>query len=218
MALLKIIRNEHNQIGLWSLEESPEELEQQFALSELDREQLERYTSRFRKREFLAVRKLLTELLGSYPEIKYDQLHRPFLSKSSLKISISHSRSLVAVILSERPAGIDTEETYRDITPIVGRFMTPAEIAWSSVHPDPEKARVLCWSIKESVFKLMGAENVDFRTMISIDPVEAVNPGKAYVTFTMSGESVEIAVDYLFEQNNVITWCEFPCPEREKEK
>ncbi|HNX79828.1 MAG TPA: hypothetical protein PKJ24_08090, partial [Prolixibacteraceae bacterium] len=63
---------------------------------------------------------------------------------------------------------------------------------------------------KESVFKLMATENVDFRSMISIDPVGSDNLGRTTANFRMSKETVSIEVHYLFEQNNVITWCELP--------
>ncbi len=210
MALIRIIQNKHNQIGLWSLEEEPAELEQLISLSRHDQLFLEKMTSRFRRREFLSVRILMTELLGRYPEILYDSHHRPYLAGREKHISISHSRSLVAVIAGERPAGIDTEELHRDISPIIHRFMNAAEITWSSVAPDPSRAQVLCWSIKESVFKLMATENVDFRSMISIDPVGSDNLGRTTANFRMSKETVSIEVHYLFEQNNVITWCELP--------
>jgi phosphopantetheinyl transferase len=208
MPLLKIIRNQHNQIGLWALEENPAELEKMLILSEQDRIQLEKFTSLFRKREFLAVRIVLTKLLGSYPEVIYDQRHRPFLAGRNINISISHSRSLVAVIISERPAGIDAEELHRDITPIVGRFMNTREIAWSTLHPDPDKVRILCWSVKESVFKLMGVENIEFRSMISIDPADTSEHGSVKVVVNPGEKQTILEVNYLFERNNVITWCE----------
>jgi phosphopantetheinyl transferase len=208
MPLIRIIRNPYNQIGLWALEENPAELEQLLILSEHDRIQMEKFTSLFRKREFLAVRIVLTNLLGNYPEVIYDQRHRPFLAGRNTNISISHSRSLVAVIKSERPVGIDTEELHRNINHIVGRFMNAREIAWSTLHPDPDKVRILCWSIKESVFKLMGIDNIEFRTMISIDPVDSSDHGSVKVVVNPGGKQVILEVNYLFERNNVITWCE----------
>jgi len=194
-------------MAVWSLEESFEELNRLIILKEEDSVILERITSQSRKKEFLAVRILLAGLLGFYPEIVHDPQRRPYLLNSGYNLSISHSRSLVTVILSENKVGIDTEETSRNVSHIAKRFLSAEELTWTSATDDPDSAWILCWSIKESVFKMMGIENVDFRTMIEIDPVIPENQNVASVTFRMEGHWEKIAVHYFREGNNVVTWC-----------
>jgi 4'-phosphopantetheinyl transferase len=208
MPLLKTYNNDDNILSIWSLAESFEELSCLISLTEEDIFSLEKITSHIRKREFLTVRILLSGLLGFYPEIIHDKNRKPFLSNSGYNLSISHSRSLVAVILSEKLVGIDTEENNRNVSHIATRFLSPEEILWTSATDEPNHAWILCWSIKEAVFKMMGIENVDFRTMIRIKPVKMETCGDASVTFQMNGKCEKISVSYFWEGNNIITWCE----------
>jgi 4'-phosphopantetheinyl transferase len=210
MPLLKINKNENNVLAVWSLEETFEDLSRLISLNEEDSFKLEKITSPIRKREFLTVRILLHDLLGFYPEIAHDQHRRPSLSNSGLNLSISHSRSLVTVILSENEVGIDTEENTRNVSQIAKRFLSEEELSWTSASEDPNNAWILCWSIKESVFKMMGIENVDFRTMIRIDPVKMETSGVASVTFRIDGKCEKIDAHYFREGNNIITWCTLP--------
>jgi 4'-phosphopantetheinyl transferase len=207
MPLLKINKNENNSLAVWSLAESFEELSSLISLKEEDSIRLEKITSHIRKREFLTVRILLSGLLGFYPEIIHDQDRRPFLSNSGYNLSISHSRSLVTVILSEKQVGIDTEENTRNVSHITKRFLCPEEIFWTSLTENPNNTWILCWSIKESVFKMMGIENVDFRTMMQIDPVKLETQGVASVTLRIGEKCEKINVHYFWEGNNVVTWC-----------
>jgi 4'-phosphopantetheinyl transferase len=207
MPLLKTYKNPNNILSVWSLVESPEELNRLITLKEEDSLSLERITNQSRKKEFLTVRILLNGLLGFYPEIVHDQQRRPYLLNSGYNLSISHSRSLVTVIISEYKAGIDTEENSRNVSHIAGRFLSAQELSWTSASDDANYAWILCWSIKESVYKMMGIENVDFRTMIEIDPVIHENQGVASVTFRIGDLCEKIRVHYFLEGNNVITWC-----------
>jgi 4'-phosphopantetheinyl transferase len=207
MPLLEKCVNQNYIMAVWSLQESVEDLNRLILLNDEDSGNLEKITSQSRKREFLTVRILLSGLLGFYPEIGHDQQKRPFLSNSGYKVSISHSRSLVTVILSNKKVGIDTEEKNRNVSAIAKRFLSEDEFYWTSAADDPNEVQILCWSIKESVFKMMGIENVDFRTMIEIDPVKPESQGMASVVFRMGGLCEKIAVHYFLEGNNVVTWC-----------
>ena len=63
----------------------------------------------------------------------------------------------------------------------------------------------------------MHTEDVDFRTMIKIDPVQPADSGTATVSFLKKGITEKIKVNFLFERENVITWCESPSGVRGKE-
>ena len=69
---------------------------------------LSQITSESRKKEWLTVRVLLKEMLGEEKEILYTSTGRPYLSDNSYQISISHTKSFVAVALHpEMKIGID---------------------------------------------------------------------------------------------------------------
>jgi phosphopantetheinyl transferase len=208
MPLLFNLENKHGTIAVWSMTESVDELLKIISLNRSDQETFDRLSNVSRKKEFLAVRILLFRLTGKYPEICHDSHGRPSLENNDKYVSISHSRSLAVVYLSECGTGIDTEETTRNVTSVARRFLSPEELSWSSGTADPGNSAILCWSIKESVFKMMGMADVDFRTQIIIDPVIPGNRGETTVTFRYGDGQESITVKYLFEGNNVITWCE----------
>jgi 4'-phosphopantetheinyl transferase len=207
MPLYRTIPAENAIIGIWEMNESVSDLEKIILLTENDRETWSRFSSERRKREFLTTRILLNGMLGFYPEIHYDQHRKPFLVNSDKNLSISHSGSFVVVILSEMPTGIDVEETTRNVDNIAGRFLNSNEIEWTSETHYPNVTRIFCWSIKESVYKMMGITKLDFRAHLQIDPTEFGTSGISAVTFRFEDDCQKISVNYLIESNNVITWC-----------
>lgn len=83
--------------GIWKIEEPSEVL---FALLQNRKEylpQLELIRTEQRRREWLASRVLLQELTGGSALIAYHPNGAPYLSGSSLHISISHTKGYAAV-------------------------------------------------------------------------------------------------------------------------
>jgi 4'-phosphopantetheinyl transferase len=207
MPLLRTIFAEDVCIGIWKMTESVSGLEELISMTETDRNEWVQFSSERRKREFITTRVLLAGLLGFYPEIFHDPHRKPSLLNSDKHLSISHSGSMVAVILSDSPAGIDVEETTRDVTNIAGRFLDRNEIEWTAESADTNTDRIFCWSMKESVYKMLGIKNLDFRAHLQIDPTEFGTSGISAVTHRVEDDCQKINVNYLKENNNVITWC-----------
>ena len=112
--------------GIWKIEEPSEVL---FALLQNRKEylpQLELIRTEQRRREWLASRVLLQELTGGSALIAYHPNGAPYLSGSSLHISISHTKGYAAVLLQDHPAaGIDIEYRSERVSRIRSRFMIP---------------------------------------------------------------------------------------------
>jgi len=146
-------------------------------------------------------------MLGYYPDIKYDPDHKPFMANSTLKLSISHSRSMVAVMLAPVAAGVDTEETTRKVSAVASRFLSADELNWISQTGDRDLTIVLCWSMKESVFKMAETSNADFRSDIQISPFIADQEGIAPVTYKGNAGLKKTDVHYQRVDNSVVSWC-----------
>ena len=207
MPLLQTIKTGNISIAVWEMTESGDELCRLIALTKSDQCVMEKLTVERREKEFLTVRILLSGLMDCYPEIGHDSHRKPFLVNSKLNLSISHSRVLAAVILSDNPVGIDTEETTRSVAKIAPRFLTEDELLWTSESDDPGKAQLFCWSCKEAVFKIMGIPGLDFRVNMQVSPTELEPEGITYVKFRSTDSCVYIPVNYFFWKNNVVTWC-----------
>jgi len=162
-----------NTIAVVPLLEDSESLLSRLSLKDKYLPAIEKMTEN-RKREWLSVRVLLKELLGEEKEIFYNSSGKPYLSDSSFHISISHTKGYVALIINkDNEVAIDIEKISTRVQNIRQRF----------VNEEEEKALsklnevihlLLYWSTKESLFKLLGVENVDFKQHLHIRSFEPV--------------------------------------------
>lgn len=169
---------------------------------------LQQITSEHRKREWLSVRLLLKELLQEEKEIAYTSLGKPYLTDQSYHISISHTKGYVAVILDlHRPVGIDIEQVSLRIHKIRQRFVNFQEETY--LVPEKETIHLLLyWSAKESIFKALGDEGVDFKTQLHI---EAFRPESGVMSSFSANETKteqrhSFYVYYLVQPDYVLTF------------
>lgn len=207
MPFIESITEEKTIIGFWKLEESAEYLLTKLDLSAEEEERFQSFTCERRKREFLASRVLLNKITGGTRKIVYDNHGRPFLSESNGYISLSHSGSLAAVILSDTPAGIDVEEITRNIERIMPRFLSDEELSWIQMSADSHQAALISWCAKEAIFKMKHQESVDFRRHIHLNPFETGPNGTIQATVETGGKLSGIKMKYRFIENNAVIWC-----------
>ena len=157
MPLFREIQTPEARIGIWKVTETADEL---FALHPkgacLKQEAETKFNSTKRIYEFAATR-LLLHTLGCEHSVVYHPSGRPFLLGSDEQISISHTKGYVAVMWSSRhEVGLDIEAYSERILRLKSRIVSPQEQAETAYDV------LLHWSAKESVFKIMGVESVDF--------------------------------------------------------
>ena len=128
MAFVQKIEFEEGIIGVWEITEDINLLVQKFQFLDSEKEEYDKFSSERRKKEFLAVRLLLQELLNKKPEIIHDDSGRGTLKNSGFNLSISHSKELAVVFLSKRKIGIDVENVERKIEKIAQRFLHKSEM------------------------------------------------------------------------------------------
>jgi phosphopantetheinyl transferase len=205
MSLLRIIENPRYRLGLYSIDGTlPED---PVRLNTSDREIFNSFTCDRRKREFLAVRALLHQMTSGRGTIVYNGARKPVLEGVRGNISISHSASLVAVLISDLRCGVDVEETDRKVDRIVHRFLCEEELAWTTVSTESQKTRIVCWSAKEAIFKWAGISETDFRRDIQIDQFIPAERGILTAIFRNGEHVSRLALNYFFELNNAVVWC-----------
>ena len=113
------------------------------------------HTSEKRKKEHLAIRLLVTTI---YPtnSITYNEFGAPELDNGE-HISISHSKELVAVIISDKKTGLDIEQISEKSLRLASKFVSEKNL----IKLNKEKA-TLIWCIKEAVYKWHQKGGVDF--------------------------------------------------------
>jgi len=196
-----------NILAVVPLQESSESLLSRLSFKDKYLPVIERMTEN-RKREWLTIRVLIKELIGEEKEILYNSLGKPCLSDNSFHISISHTRGYAALILNkENEVAIDIEKTGSKIDNIRKRFLNEEEE--NSISQTNEKIHLLLhWSAKESVFKRLNVENVDFRKHLHIRHFEPVSGEwsnlKAHETRTEYQHC--FVVNYFVHEDYVLTY------------
>ena len=103
--------------------------------------------------------------------ISYNAFGAPELNNSSY-ISISHSKELVAIIISKQQVGIDIEEISEKALRVSSKFVSTNNLTSLTA----EKA-TLIWCCKEAVFKWHQKGEVDFIADIKLHPFETMEKG-----------------------------------------
>ena len=148
---------------------------------------------------------LLQELTGGPVCVAYRPNGAPYLSGSSLHISISHTKGYAAVLLQNRPAaGIDIEYRSERVSKIRSRFMNSEEEAGIDKEHETEHL-LLHWCAKETLFKMIGQEEVDFLHHLHVRPFPYAEEGSFTVYETRTEEGAVYRLDYLVTPDFVLT-------------
>lgn len=192
--------------GIWKMEESSEMLLSLLKNREAYQTDLAVFRTEKRLQEWLAVRVLLQELLDEPPRIAYHPNGAPYLVDSPYHISISHTKGYAAVLLQEEPcAGIDIEYRSDRIVKIRSRFMTPEEEANINKEHATEHLLVY-WCAKETLFKMLGRDEVDFCKHLHVCPFPYAQEGRFTVYESRTPLKSAYTLNYLVTPDFVLTW------------
>ncbi|MDO5522553.1 MAG: 4'-phosphopantetheinyl transferase superfamily protein [Bacteroidia bacterium] len=154
--------------------------------------------------EWLTTRVLLFELLhedkiiGNLPDGK------PFLLDKSYNISISHTRNYAAILLHKHASvGIDVETVSGRVSRLADKFISPDEYIDSSrkiIH------QLLHWSAKETLFKLMEENEIDFKEHLHIQPFTPQQKGIFQAFESKTGQQQAFQIHYEVFPDVVLTW------------
>ena len=188
-----IIRNttENNcNIAIWDTQETLDEilkLSKPFDLIRLKTEK--------RKKEFLTSR-LLLDQLSPNTIITYNRFGAPKLDNGK-HISISHSKKMVAIIMSEQQVSIDIEQISEKALRLSSKFVSEKNLKKLS----KEKA-TLIWCLKEVVFKWHQKGGVDFIKDIIIPEFSVKEKGIITIQF----KNKELNLNYQKINNHYLVY------------
>jgi phosphopantetheinyl transferase len=164
MGIILLKKEKNQSLGVWEISESINELK---ALTKGVK--LDQIKSQKRKLEILALRALLKEMCGNV-KLSYNKFGAPVLdnnnNNNNNKISISHSKQLVAIILSELKTGIDIEIISKRILKIKDKFISK----YDNIDESQEDLTI-AWSTKECIFKWHQKGNLNFKDDILIKKI-----------------------------------------------
>ncbi|RIH64829.1 4-phosphopantetheinyl transferase family protein [Mariniphaga sediminis] len=208
MAFMKLIDTAAGKLGIWELTDSSEKLAENFSFSETEKKEFGQLKNEKRKKEYLAVRLLLENMMHTKAEIEYDRNGKPHIKGSSLHISISHSPELAVILLSEKKAGVDAENIYRNTESIATRFLSGKEIENTQNTSNPALSRIMYWSAKEAAIKYSGMAEIELKSDLFVyffhpEP----EGGKFSGGICKDGPVTNLTFHYFFYEKNVIVTC-----------
>ena len=171
MGIIKKYTENNCQIAIWDLKESLTELLKLGARFDSSNIKTEK-----RKKDFLVSRLLLNEL-DPNQQISYNSNGAPEILNGK-HISISHSKNLVAIIISDKKIGLDIEYISEKPLKLSSKFNTRN----SQQDLTKEKA-TLIWCCKEAVFKWHQKWGVDFIKDITITKFSVKEKGIITIQF-----------------------------------
>lgn len=143
------------ELFFWKLEENSNELAKIIAGGEmLLNEAKERFKSLQRQCEWLAARALLQQTGHRSHAIMYRPDGAPYLDGSDRYISISHTKGLVALAISQKPIGIDIEASNRNALKGAHIFLSDKEAGYVNIEELDNIEALRIWTAKEASFKL----------------------------------------------------------------
>ena len=193
-------------VGVWKVDETVEQLRSMFHQFSIYEEAFARFSSEKRKQEWLAVRVLLKELCGEEKKIAYLPSGKPYLEDGSMHVSFSHTHGYVAVALHPFvEVGIDIEQYGTRVQRVSSRFIREDERV-SVEAGDEVYTLLLHWSAKETMFKLMEDEAVDFIKHLRILPFEPQKSGTFEAYEKRSGQDRKFLIHYDTHPDYVLTF------------
>lgn len=158
----------HIMLGIWEIEERPEQLMAGYDDQELDK--ISHYHP-LKKSEHIASRQLIEALCREmdipFHGICKDSHGKPHLIDSEHHISLSHSYPKIAALINlDEPCGIDIEQPREQLARVRHKFLNDKEL--ERCKEDLERLCIY-WCAKESVYKMHGRTNLSFKQNIYID-------------------------------------------------
>ena len=193
-------------VGVWKVDETIEQLRSMFHQFSIYEESFMRFSAEKRKQEWLAVRVLLKELCGEEKKIAYLPSGKPYLEDGSAFVSFSHTSGYVAVALHpSAEVGVDIEQYGTRVQRVASRFIREDEKV-SVESGDEIYALLLHWSAKETMFKLMKDEAVDFIKHLHILPFVPEESGTFHACEYSSGQEQKFLIHYDTHSDYVLTF------------
>lgn len=135
--------------------------------------------------------------------LTYSTNNCPQLLNLPFSLSISHSKDVVAVIISRsNPVGIDVEYIHPKVQRVADKFMSDDEM---KDMPENKKDEflILHWSAKETLFKYYGEGELSFKEQLGLMDTPQSDKGKVS-GFIRAAEELVVPVFYEIMNEEVV--------------
>lgn len=190
MALFQIPELKKN-IYFWHITEGESELNKNLNLPNFFKLKFKKIKSIQKKKQYLAVHKILRSIKIDLNSLYYDENGKPLL-KNGDYISISHSYNYCGVIIGHKKVGLDIEKLRPKILDVSSKFLSKSE---ELLMEKNIKNLTKVWTVKESLFKAFGQSGISFKNNIIINEINSeFTRGKASIQFEKKIEEYDIEI------------------------
>lgn len=147
----------------------------------------ERFGSEQRRSEWLTWHAVVHRVLGREAKVRYNEVGAPYVEGSKIHFSVSHSKSLLAVLFSEHRCGVDVERLDRRFDRILSKYLTPEEQRLGC----DARFMAAAWSAKEALYKYVGEKGLSLFDDIRIVAYEA---GYSITAQIKDGEPLQLSI------------------------
>lgn len=196
--------------GLWHITENLDELVETIDLNDIDRSYLEKINHEKKKKEFLAGRIVLKELLQYYDQpykgVIKDDILKPYLVGLKHHVSISHSHDYAtAVIHPEHKTAIDIELISNKLLPLAPKFLTDEEAAFCQ---DDLRNITILWCAKETLYKIYHGRGLIFKENLFVKTFPIAEEGLIETEIHIGTYQWHYQMRYLVRDGYAITFVE----------
>ncbi|MBL4754361.1 MAG: 4'-phosphopantetheinyl transferase superfamily protein [Flavobacteriales bacterium] len=176
---------ENTILGVWKIEEKEAWYFANPIVTKRLQNRIDSYQFVKRKLQAIAVRILIELLLPDEDniDISYNEKRKPFFTVAGYNLSITHSDTMVAVIVSDQlEVGIDIERESPKIKRIAHKFLSEVEFdRYNEVQESGQFDYLhIMWGAKECMFKLYGRGSLSFKENLAVSEFDLQSNGKFY--------------------------------------
>ncbi len=207
MALIKIEEVSKNvRIGIWKAGEEIDFFRSRLPPGYMTGFSGERF-SKNRQREFLASRFLLREMLNDDSAAIAVNENGSLSVAGGPSISLSHSKEMVAAMVGEnRSVGIDIEEISGRVKKVMHKFINAHEKDLLGNNPELWKI-TLCWSAKESIYKMTGRMGLSFSDDIHLEIPHSQEAGSFKSRIKKNEKEIIQTVFFEITNGFILSYC-----------
>ncbi len=181
----------------------PQMLQTLRLLSPDEKKQFFGIRNKSRKKQWLLTRFILYKLKKISQKIQYSATGKPLID--CCDISVSHTVKLVAVALSDKPVGVDLEQTDRNFYKISAKYVSDKdENILSGEH------LALLWTAKEAIYKLYSCGGLSFKDRIFVRlPEQLGSYGKFNGEILLNSRQISISLSYYRLKGHFLTIAQY---------
>jgi len=197
-----------SRIAIWQMTETIEELLAVTNVSEKLKSDVERLRSETRRKEWITVRILLSDILevAHSTDLIYDEKGKPHLPAGKGHISFSHTKNFAAIIFHpEKTVGIDIESIHERIEKISHKFINENESAFIPAEKRTEFFHII-WGVKEVLFKIYGKGGVDFKKQLLVQSFKLKSDGAVGAEMRIDNSISKFNINYFFTEQFLLVY------------